>query len=203
MIILVLGVGIGFYARERNKQNGADQNQSSSAQNTQNSTTSDSQPNGSNIPSPGHYQNTPYGFELTYPTTVANAPQLQTDFANLTGTTAPNSEMGTVQTPVSGIYIGPYVFVVANTPELKSKLDFYNFGRAEKIDNSDADIRFESINGPSGPAQYAEIKAKNGLVIFVDGYSGGFGTQLQSGPPGRKDPNILKNILKSFKLTQQ
>ena len=148
------------------------------------------------------YTNTQHTYTLKHP---ANLPA---------GATAPNSVLGTATTPVTGVYIGPLVFVHPTTTQLRQAAQKYfdtyfnespvNINsqdgpsiacNSERIANPDADIAFVRCTGEGGPAMYAIIKADN-LLIFMDGYSRGFEGNSSSEQPITE--TTTKAILASF-----
>lgn len=130
------------------------------------------------------YKNNQYGFEITYPNKLNNV-----------GEKAPNSVLGDADNPVGGIYVGPLVFVVLDSNNLRNEARDYfdryynynNLNNATKEEESEEGgmtcsseiiknylfTRYVKCHGGGGGGAYALIKGDE-FDIFVDWYSGGF-----------------------------
>jgi hypothetical protein len=152
------------------------------------------------------YSNSQYGFSFDYPKAVA------------VGRVSSNSSLGTADVKVPGIFVGSYVFVVANTAQLKSDSENYYDSLAQAADNpptpeemaegptifcekaavkNAVSIQLVSCQGEGGPATYGLIKGPN-YDIFVDGYSRGWDYGLDLKTLSKED---LVKILETFKFT--
>jgi hypothetical protein len=154
------------------------------------------------------YASLQYKFSVSYP------PEFEA------GQNSPNSVLGTFQEPVSGIMVGPLVFIPLVNEQLNKLATDYFVAYANEAKNPPSDntsgpsiqcayddkisatiaIDYVYCTGEGGPASYALIKDAN-LRIFVDGYSGGFSGEVQV-PPGRMDQSIIKTILSTFHFLQ-
>ena len=140
------------------------------------------------------YRNEKYGFEVTVPWGITNV-----------GNPASNSVLGSVSEPVSGLYLGPFVIVVADNDVLRKKVfDYFNNYKHVATDNPEiligceirpiaSSYRIEAVKcgGEGGRAFYALIKGID-FDVFVDGYSGGYNRNYEdygtfSGTTGRQD----------------
>jgi hypothetical protein len=152
------------------------------------------------------YTNTQYGFSFDYPKAVE------------VGKMSSNSSLGTADVKVPGVFVGSYVFVVANTNQLRADAEDYYNSLAEAADNPPSpeqlaegpaifcekstvknavSIQLVSCQGEGGPATYGLIKGPN-YDIFVDGYSRGWDYNLNLKPLSMDD---LVQILETFKFT--
>src|SRR3989338_263182 len=140
------------------------------------------------------YRNEKYGFEVTVPWGITNV-----------GNPASNSVLGSVSEPVSGLYLGPFVIVVADNDVLRKKVfDYFNNYKHVATDNPEiligceirpiaSSYRIEAVKcgGEGGRAFYALIKGID-FDVLVDGYSGGYNRNYEdygtfSGTTGRQD----------------
>lgn len=131
------------------------------------------------------------------------------------GAKANNSVLGTADINVPGIYVGNYVFVVADTQTLRNEAEEY-FGKLadtaknpppvepgfpsiecklETVENS-VNIQLVSCTGEGGPAVYGLVKGTS-YDIFVDGYSRGWDSKATLKTLPYDD---LKKILQTFKF---
>ncbi|MGC9603417.1 MAG: hypothetical protein ABSF47_03025 [Minisyncoccia bacterium] len=140
------------------------------------------------------YRNEQYGFEFKY----------STPFPNI-GRNALNSELGTVDNPVGGIYFGPLVFVVLQDEQQKTKAESYfqsvyehglnsSSPIQEQVNNPYVQVRLVSFHGGS----YAFIKGEK-YDVFMDGSSGGF-DKLGSDYFGKLSHGEMIGVLSTFKF---
>lgn len=125
------------------------------------------------------YVNENDGYRITMPTEIT------------VGLKSENSVLGTVQKPISGIYIGHAVLITLDTPELKTIGKEY-IKKYENLVNLKEDITRPSVScsktsilndsyiinciGEGGQSMYGYLKGKTSDV-FVDAYSQGFPTK--------------------------
>ncbi len=152
------------------------------------------------------YTNTEYGFSFSYPDGVA------------VGKESPNSSLGEAEIEVPGIYVGHYVFVVADTAKLKADAKAYINPLVQiseepieespegpsvsckitEIDNTNP-ITVVSCIGEGGPATYGLIDGPD-FDVFVDGYSRGWDYENSNTLKFLSEPELIK-ILQTFQFS--
>lgn len=151
------------------------------------------------------YTNSQYGFEFSYPSKVN------------VGLKSTSSVLGDANHNVPGIFVGQYVFVIADTSELKKAAASY-FDAVSKIpakspptDGPTVECKVTTIKnmvsiqivdctGEGGPATYGLIKGAN-YDIFIDGYSGGWEKNPEMKEGFSSEADFIKT-LESFNFTK-
>jgi hypothetical protein len=149
------------------------------------------------------YTNAQYGFSVKYPPSVA------------AGAVATNTDLGSVQNPVPGIYIGPLVFVPLTDGELKNRAresvytdcpvqsqvteDSIPYFCIVDLDTTIGAARIRAISvGPEGATSRAFISG-GATDVYVDGGSEGY----DFGKHGQLTREEYMAILSSFTFLEE